>query len=270
MLVFFSNQRVCLFILLSVNAIFSLLSAPNKDPVAVQREAARLRRLRASYRYVQEVLSPPKTEFEDFWSLKSRVMQAGRMLGITALSWLGSEIGMFLLHRIPWVKNTINTIEQRIKDCHKCIAVAAEVSRRRTQLREYFLGKERIDLAQGVDATVIPNFQDHILTYIERQSKIEDILGWIKKGIAGTLFFVLCHYYGEKKPATWTYKSILENAIARWPEHQYFFPRELRPRFSLLYDVYMARHKKLALEEDDAQRFIEWTCLEVIDTLILL
>ena len=101
MLVFFSNQRICVFILLSIGVFFSLLSDSNNDPVAVQREAARLRRLRASYRYVQEILSPPKTEIEDSLSLKSRVLEGGRMLAITGLSWLGSEIGMFLLHRIP-------------------------------------------------------------------------------------------------------------------------------------------------------------------------
>lgn len=270
MLVFFSNQRVFLFILLCVSTVFTDIATARPDPVAVQREMARVRRVRAAYRYVQEILSPPQAEIEDSWSLKSRATQAGRMLGITALSWLGGEIGMFILHRIPWVKNTINTIEERVKDCHKCIAVAAEVSRRRTQLREYFFGKDRIDLAQVVDATVIPNFQDHILTYMERQSKIEDILGWVKKGIVGALFFGLCHYCSGDKAASWTYKSILENALARWPEHQYFFPKELRPRFSLLYDAYIARRKKLAMDEDDAQRFIEWTCLEVIDTLILL
>ncbi len=248
-----------------------LLCSLEADAGKAHCDAVRVRRQRAAYHYVQEVLGPPAEQIEDQGALQSRVYNAGRMVAFGGLSVLGGEALMFVIHKTPWVSNIMGVLDRRIKICHDTIAIASSLSRHRTELRDLLLGRNEMDQVQRLDGmVVIPNFQDHLLNYLAKKTAIENIFAWVKKGATSLIFFGLCRYFSKDDAATWTYKSILQKVIEEWPVHQYFFPKELRPRFILLYDAYIARHKTLVMDEEDAQQFIEWTCLEVIDTLMLL
>ncbi len=275
MLVFFSNKWWHFLVQLGLISIFTVYAYPQNTAEA-QRAAMQVRRQRAAYRYVQEVLSPPVQqagleEIEDPWSLKHRIYHASRILGSAGVSVLSSEAFMYLLYRIPVIKEMFASLEKKIKLCHDTIGIAKQVHTTRKGLREYFLGKNKMEYVKEIDATVIPDFEGFLLDHLEKKTSLENMFAWIKKGTASGIFFCLNHYLSKKTAqAEWTYKSILEKVIEKWPEHQYYFPRALKPRFRLLYDAYIARYKVLEMDEADAQCFIEWVCLEVIDTLMTL
>jgi|688.fasta_scaffold484095_2 hypothetical protein len=279
MLVFFSNKLSVLLFLLIVMQGSSCLCANDAAKVASNAAAAKaakkqIAKVRHAYQYVQKVLSPPEQEsaemFEDPYSMKNRLMQALRLSASAGASLLSSEVLMFLIRRIPYVSGLFDEVDRKIKYCRQAMKMAKGFKDLKNTLHQRFVSKGQTDYAKQVDAAEIPDFEQKMYGLLETKSSLEDLLAWIKKGLSSGSFFAICAYMTKKNTADWTYKSILENVIAAWPEHQYYFPKELRPKFQFLYDIYIARHTKLEMNETDAQRFIEWTCLEVIDALMLL
>jgi hypothetical protein len=235
-------------------------------------------RERARYDFFEEHMAPIKNDPSLYAAVFAKIHTIVKTVITGGMSFVFARLILALLCRLPWIRDWIASVEglyakytmyQKVSTWGKSfVNVVRERRRRFCQAIQNCGSRVPMKSPEELFPSSMkwPDFTSTLGKLRQERASIDEMLSSYVISIITflcPLVFKLLSRWAEKYDHMYT--KIITAYVAKWPEYKVGTPQQFHKLFEILYGVFIARGKKLEINEKIAERLVTRLVMESID-----